>query len=180
MRCQITWSADGDKHDRNCVIGAIAVAGLVTKLGHPALIGMAPVIVVWGLFFSPDLDLSETGRRNGGGCKAWHRWKRLGLGWVWKPYGKAFKHRSPFTHSLIPGTLLRLLYVFTLPLLFGLGYYLKILGPSFSTLDPQVIKEALLVLKPFGHIALACIGSCFIADAIHLITDKIPLKDWIA
>jgi uncharacterized metal-binding protein len=176
----MTWSKDGDKHDRNCVIGAIAVIVVVTKLGHPALIGMAPMIVIWGLFFSPDLDLSETGRQNGGGCKAWHRWKRLGLGWLWKPYGKAFKHRSPYTHSLIPGTLVRLGYVFILPILLGLGYYLTILSPAISTFDLQVIKGSLIVLKPLSGIVFAILGSCFIADGIHLITDKIPLKDWIA
>lgn len=80
----------------------------------------------------------------------------------------------------MPGTLVSLLYVFILFILFGFGYYLTILSPAISTLDLQVIKDSLIVLKPLSGIALAILGSCFIADGIHLVTDKIPLKDWIA
>jgi hypothetical protein len=64
---------------------------------------------------------------------------------------------------LISGTLVRLLYVFILPGLFGLGYYLTILSPAISMLGPQVIKDSLIVLKPLSGIALAVLGSCFIA-----------------
>ena len=165
----MTWSADGDKHDRRCIVVAIAVGGAVTLWGQPTLgMRMATSIITWGLLFSPDLDLADTGRHQGGGCKAWHRWKRMGLGWVWKPYGHAFKHRSPFTHSLIPGTLLRLLYVLALPLVFWIWKAF----PNFASLLAQ--------LKELSTPILILIGCCFISDVVHLITDKIPPKDWLA
>lgn len=172
----MTWSADGDKHDRRCVFVAIALGAFVTLLGYPSLgIRMALIITAWGLLFSPDLDLADTGRHQGGGCKAWHRWKRAGLGWVWKPYGHAFKHRSKFSHTLIPGTLLRLLYVglpwFALYLYFSDFNFGRLLSPSLEQISQ--LKE--LSIQVFINI-----GCCFIADSVHLITDKISPKEWLA
>lgn len=169
------WSADGDKHDRRCIIVAIVVGGVATKLGYPALgIKMALIMITWGLLFSPDLDLADTGRWQSGGCKAWHRWKRAGLGWFWKPYGHAFKHRSVYSHTLIPGTLIRLLYV-CLPFC---CLYLVCVRPDIST----VFKNALALkesLKALALQALFIFSSCFIADAVHLSTDNIPPKEWL-
>lgn len=169
------WSADGDKHDRHCIVAAIAVGGAVTLFGQPALgISMALTITAWGLLFSPDLDLANTGRHQSGGCKAWHRWKRAGLGWYWKPYGYAFKHRSKFSHTLIPGTLLRILYVVLPVLLVYVRFSGFDLGILFQADQAQVVQLKALVINICVH--LSC---CFIADIVHLITDKIPPKDWM-
>lgn len=171
----MTWSSDGDKHDRRCIVVAIAIGGAVTFLGQPALsIKMATTIIIWGLLFSPDLDLADTGRHQGGGCKAWHRWKRMGLGWLWKPYGHAFKHRSPFTHSLIPGTLLRLLYVLALPIAFWIW---KTQPDLMAWVDWNA--EQIEQFKEQSISVFTLIACCFIADIVHLITDRIHPKDWL-
>lgn len=176
----MTWSADGDKHDRRCIVVALALGGGIAALGHPVLGLKAGItITTWGLLFSPDLDLSNTGRHQGGGCKAWHRWKRMRLGWFWKPYGYLIPHRSEFSHTLIPGTLLRLLYVLIVPGLLWLWQS----DFDFSTLIKEIeplSAEQLKAQKDFVLYALFYLSCCFTADAVHLWTDNIPFKKWIA
>ena len=53
-----------------------------------------------GLMFGPDLDIHST------------QYKRWGiLRWIWLPYRKLFRHRSLFSHGLIIGTLIRVVYL---------------------------------------------------------------------
>lgn len=53
-----------------------------------------------GLIFGPDLDLYS------------FHYKRWGkLRWLWKPYQKAIKHRSIWSHGPIIGTVGRILYL---------------------------------------------------------------------
>ena len=167
-------------HDRRCLAAAVTIGGLLTLTGRP-LIGLqaTATISIWGLMFSPDLDLADTGRHQGGGCKAWHRWKRMGLGWCWKPYGFLIKHRSPYSHTLIPGTLIRLLYVF-IPFVVG---YLFIAKPDLWIIFDKLVsldKEYLKSLEPLSSNIFLLLLWCFTADSIHLYSDNIPLKDWLA
>jgi uncharacterized metal-binding protein len=56
--------------------------------------------LVSGLIFGPDLDLYS------------FHYKRWGkLRWLWKPYQKAIKHRSIWSHGPIVGTVGRILYL---------------------------------------------------------------------
>ena len=67
--------------------------------------------LVSGLIFGPDLDLYS------------FHYKRWGkLRWLWKPYQKAIKHRSIWSHGPIVGTIGRLLYLSLWLGLVGLGY----------------------------------------------------------
>ena len=53
-----------------------------------------------GLMFGPDLDIYSV------------QYKRWGyLRWLWIPYQKTLKHRSFFSHGLIIGTTIRLIYL---------------------------------------------------------------------
>ena len=52
-----------------------------------------------GLMFGPDLDIAS---------KQYSRWKFLRH--LWFPYRKFFKHRSRWSHGLVFGTLLRVVY----------------------------------------------------------------------
>ena len=66
-----------------------------------------------GLMFGPDLDIHS--------CQ----YKRWGwLRWIWLPYRAMLRHRSPFSHGFLIGTVLRLLYVG----LFGLAIALVGIG----------------------------------------------------
>lgn len=53
-----------------------------------------------GLMFSGDLDTKSV---------QYKRWKWFR--WIWIPYQKLIKHRSPFSHGLILGTITRLAYL---------------------------------------------------------------------
>lgn len=64
-----------------------------------------------GLIFGPDLDLYS------------FHYKRWGkLRWLWKPYQKAIKHRSIWSHGPIIGTIGRIVYLSLWLGLVGLGY----------------------------------------------------------
>jgi len=53
-----------------------------------------------GLMFGPDLDLPSVQVR---------RWGPLGV--MWKPYQRMFRHRSRWTHGMVVGPLIRILYL---------------------------------------------------------------------
>ncbi len=64
-----------------------------------------------GLMFGPDLDIHS---------RHFIRWGWLRLLWV--PYQKTIRHRSVWSHGLVVGTLLRVVYLsFWISLLTGLG-----------------------------------------------------------
>jgi uncharacterized metal-binding protein len=64
-----------------------------------------------GLIFGPDLDLYS------------FHYKRWGiLRWMWRPYQKAIKHRSIWSHGPLIGTIGRILYLGLWLSLFGLIY----------------------------------------------------------
>jgi uncharacterized metal-binding protein len=82
----------------------------------PTAIGLA----VGTLWLSPDLDLKS------------EPYYRLGpFRVLWMPYVKIMPHRSIWSHGLIIGDIIRLLYsaAFLIPLLF-LALYLEIIDPS--------------------------------------------------
>ena len=61
---------------------------------------MAIAFVFSGLMFGPDLDIYS---------RQYQRWGWLR--WIWLPYRKLLRHRSPLSHGFLIGTGLRLLYV---------------------------------------------------------------------
>jgi uncharacterized metal-binding protein len=66
------------------------------------MLGMAATLAV-----NPDLDLLESS------FKSKARKKFLLLPWwiLWMPYSVSFRHRSPYSHAPILGTLIRILYL---------------------------------------------------------------------
>ncbi|MEL4897963.1 metal-binding protein [Crocosphaera sp. Alani8] len=59
-----------------------------------------------GLMFGPDLDIYSV------------QYKRWGvIRWIWLPYQSCLKHRSFFSHGLIVGTVLRIIYLFSIVLI---------------------------------------------------------------
>lgn len=91
----------GKTHDAITILLAIpAFAIALTASGD---VWLTTVITVGFLFggymFGPDLDTLST---------QYSRWKFLRL--LWFPYRNFFKHRSRWSHGLIFGTLLRVVY----------------------------------------------------------------------
>lgn len=100
---------DGDYHDALTIAAALPIGWLAWHLLPPgSAIALTAAHILGGLWLSPDLDLPRKGRR----CKAWHRWRRVGLGWFWNLYpGMVGKHRSWLSHYPILGTAGRLAYL---------------------------------------------------------------------
>lgn len=65
------------------------------------------------LMFNGDLDIKS---------RPYRRW--LILRWIWIPYREIFQHRSIWTHGIIIGTLIRLIYI--MPLIFLIYHILPI------------------------------------------------------
>jgi uncharacterized metal-binding protein len=78
------------------VVGTTHVA---THDGELTLI-LAGGFLFSGLMFGPDLDIYS---------QQYKRWG--GLRWIWLPYRRMFRHRSFFSHGLIIGTIIRVIYL---------------------------------------------------------------------
>src|SRR4051794_23704245 len=77
---------------------AFAAGYAVTgRLGSAAAVAAA--FVFGGLMFGPDLDTTS---------RQYSRWSIFRI--LWLPYRTFFKHRSRFTHGLIFGAILRVIY----------------------------------------------------------------------
>ena len=92
----------GQTHDRITlwslpVITALTLA--VTRNSNLTLL-VAGGFLFSGLMLSPDLDLRS---------RPFKRWGWLR--WIWLPYQKMMRHRSIFSHGLLIGTTLRVLYL---------------------------------------------------------------------
>lgn len=79
---------------------------------HPGLsLTLAGSFCFAGLMFSGDLDTKSVQYKRWG----WFRW-------LWLPYQQLLKHRSPFSHGVMLGSIFRLFYLsLCLGLLFWLG-----------------------------------------------------------
>ena len=113
----MTTQQDGDRHDRLIYLTtpiAPAICGGLAWWANAAPPAIAPLIlgsiaahIFGGLYLSPDLDLSGMMH-----CKAWWRWERAKLGWVWAHYPRiAGCHRSARSHAPVLGTATRLAYL---------------------------------------------------------------------
>ena len=95
----------GRTHDRITLWSlpwVVGVTFLLTRSGELTLM-VAGTFLFSGLMFGPDLDIYS---------QQFQRWGKLR--WIWIPYQKMLPHRSVFSHGLIIGTLLRLLYISSL------------------------------------------------------------------
>ncbi len=92
----------GRTHDSITLWSLPFVAGsafALTQSGNLTLV-VSGAFLVGGLMFGPDLDIYS------------QQYKRWGLlRWIWLPYRKSMRHRSFFSHGLIVGTIVRILYL---------------------------------------------------------------------
>lgn len=122
----------GNTHDAVTFILAVPT-GIITFATTESLAAAVIVTVAFlfgGLMFGPDLDtVSKQNSR-------WHFFR-----FIWLPYRSFFKHRSRWTHGLLFGTVIRVIYfmgVVTL-LLFAASFCSALL---FGTEMPRVAEFA--------------------------------------
>jgi uncharacterized metal-binding protein len=118
----------GRTHDRVTLWSLPLIAGgtLYTTARADLAFWVSGGFLFSGLIFGPDLDLYS------------FHYKRWGLlRWLWRPYQKAIKHRSIWSHGPLIGTIGRILYLGLWLGLFGL-IYLEIAHLSgFKTYNEQ-------------------------------------------
>jgi len=138
---------NGKTHDTITFIVAPVVAGLsywMTK-------DLKATSIIFGcylfasLMFNGDLDTNS---------RPYNRWWLLKM--IWIPYQLMFNHRSIFTHGLIIGTIIRIIYVGIIPIIIF----------SFKS-DIQIIN-----IIPLNIMILSFIG-LEAGSAVHTISDKI-------
>jgi uncharacterized metal-binding protein len=161
----MTFQSDGSRHEFYCLFMGTGVALSNSPWGFNTFTWIEAsifwvLIMVWGFYFSPDLDLSDGAWK----CKAWHRWKRLRLGWFWIPYGMLFKHRSGWSHSLLPGTAVRLGYALIPLVLIGAALF-----QVWSLIRNPLFINVWLLIFLIGQAAL-------LADLVHLTVDALTSK----
>lgn len=119
-----------------------------------------------GLMFGPDLDIAS---------KQYYRWGVLRF--LWWPYQKIFSHRSIFTHGILVGTLVRIIYFFlSIVLITFITVCLleivqgKDLNLSFllSSIYRQVIEIAQYV--PLNYLVATLLG-IWLGAASHTLAD---------
>lgn len=107
----------GKTHDAVTFFLTMPVGAAAWKISEsaPTAAIVAVAFLIGGLMFGPDLDTVS---------KQYTRWGFLRI--LWYPYQVFFKHRSRWSHGLIFGTLLRVIYIMgVLTLLsFGAAYLL--------------------------------------------------------
>ena len=141
-------------------IAAATALGVVVLLaavatGHEQLVVTSVAIPVWELIATPDMDVNSRSARRG----PWYR--RLWVLW-WKPYALAVGHRSRWSHSLVFGLPMRIVFG---PLLFLL------LPLAFE--GPWTEPVALFYSQWWPWVLLGCAG----ADTLHMVKDGYTLGE---
>lgn len=100
----------GRTHDRITLWSLPIVAGLTHQFTHDSHLTLlvSGSYLFSGLMFGPDLDIYS---------RQYRRWGVLR--WIWLPYQRGMRHRSPLSHGPLLGTALRVVYLLTW--LAGLG-----------------------------------------------------------
>jgi uncharacterized metal-binding protein len=103
---------DGKTHAIMTVATSFGMFSATNYLGTPIDVSLSFMCGgLVGLILTPDLDQSESRR------SLW--------GLLWWPYGKAISHRDIWSHFPILSTIIRIIYLFSVPL-FVLWWYFPI------------------------------------------------------
>ncbi|BFM38732.1 metal-binding protein [Synechocystis sp. LKSZ1] len=154
----------GKTHDRItwALFPAVVTGGYVlTQRWH--LGGLAGISTLFaGLMFGPDLDIHSVQYR---------RWGYLR--WLWLPYRRLFRHRSLWSHGLMVGTGLRLLYL-GLFIGLGLGPLLAVVAlawPSLGMLLQQGLAKIFVALQQHPEELIALVLGLEIGAMGHTLSD---------
>jgi uncharacterized metal-binding protein len=160
----------GKTHDAITML--LAVPTFVAAWGVTRSVVLAGVVtaatVFGGLMFGPDLDIQS---------RQYTRWGALRF--LWLPYKMLFRHRSRWSHGIVFGTLIRVVYfVGVLALVAAVGFYVYM---SYVVGKPPDAEEYLRAWRgfeaglkwhgAFKDIALATLAGLWWGAASHTVTD---------
>lgn len=138
----------GKTHDK-ITFTLLPIIGIITYLILNDFIETLIIIILYlfsSLMFNGDLDTNS---------KPYNRWFILKM--IWIPYQLMFKHRSIFTHGIIIGTIIRVIYIGIIPLIY---YFLY----SDFNFNVENIKISYIIMIFIG---------LELGSTIHTISDKI-------
>ncbi len=123
----------GKTHDAITIALAVPVFAAAYSAAGPTAAAISTASFLFGgLMFGPDLDTVSV---------QYSRW--LFLRPLWFPYRKAFKHRSRWSHGLIFGTLIRVVYFLgAMTLLAYLGFMVKVAATGGQMPEMSVFLDA--------------------------------------
>jgi uncharacterized metal-binding protein len=159
----------GKTHDAITIL--LAAPTFVVAWGLTRSLALATVatlaMLFGGLMFGPDLDIQS---------KQYTRWGIFRF--IWLPYKVIFRHRSRWSHGLIFGTLIRVIY-FTgiIALMAAAAVYLRALltngaPPSFEeVLGVWGMMDGLLKQSVGNHVLWITFCGLWWGAASHTLTD---------
>jgi uncharacterized metal-binding protein len=159
----------GRTHDAITIILAAPTFVVAWGLsGSLMLATLATLAMLFGGFmFGPDLDIQS---------RQYTRWGLFRF--LWLPYRKLFKHRSRWSHGIIFGTLIRVIYfAAVLALVIVAGVYLRaaLVGgapPSFERFaEAWWAIEASATRNAGKHAVWAILAGLWWGAASHTLTD---------
>lgn len=145
---------NGKTHDKITLVTTPIVAGVgfwVTRHQNPQDLMFASILtlIITGAYFfastmfNGDLDTNS---------RPYNRWFLLKM--IWIPYQLLFTHRSIWTHGIIIGTVVRLIYLSPLIILF-----FKLFNLSWGEINWAYVFPILIGLE--------------LGNSVHTISDKI-------
>ncbi|MBV9960138.1 MAG: metal-binding protein [Acidobacteria bacterium] len=159
----------GKTHDAITVM--LAVPTFAAAWGVAGSLGLATIVtcamLFGGLMFGPDLDIQS---------RQYTRWGVFRF--LWWPYKVLFRHRSRWSHGIIFGTLIRVVYfALVIALVVAAAVYLRALvvsgaPPSFAEIvSAWGAIETGLTQTVGKHAALAAFAGLWWGAASHTLTD---------
>lgn len=159
----------GRFHDTVTILLAIPTSAAAYAYTQSAVSGgvVGAAFLFGGLMFGPDLDTVS---------RQYSRW--FFLKFLWYPYRSFFKHRSRFSHGLIFGALIRVIYfmgVTTLVIFLAASIWASFSGgkaPAFGDLSQSWQRIGEFVRANFGEnfLLLTFLG-LWLGAASHTFTD---------
>jgi uncharacterized metal-binding protein len=159
----------GRTHDAITMLFAIpafaAAYGATTNFGAAAVVGCA--FIFGGIMFGPDLDTVS---------RQYSRWGPFRF--LWFPYRSFFRHRSRFSHGLVFGALVRVIYfmgILTIAVYLGAYIYAVVTGGRLIG-----IFDTAHIWQPVGVITRQWLGErslvttfigLWLGAASHTLTD---------
>lgn len=156
----------GVVHDRItiCLLPWVAGTTYFTTRSAEITLALSCGYLFSGLMFGPDLDIYSL------------QYKRWGfLRCIWLPYRKFLRHRSVFSHGLILGTCVRLLYLLTVIFLlsvFGVAIAQLCWGFNWNWQD-FMVKQLPRLIDQYPQESIALLSGLELGAMSH------SLSDWI-
>jgi uncharacterized metal-binding protein len=159
----------GTTHDTITALLAVpALAAAYVYTGDPVIsVALAISFLFGGLMFGPDLDTFS---------KQYARWSIFRF--IWFPYRGFFAHRSRFTHGLLTGTFIRLIYfmgavtilVYLAAILVSIYFESRV--PGLLTFTRAWVRVGEFIARHIGFdIVYAVIAGLWLGAASHTIAD---------